>query len=107
MADPRRKKSGTPSNYLLYLLIILALAAAAVLLLPVYREQQKKVNELSELQEELNNKRAISAELSKEVNALQQSPDAVEKVAREKYKLCRDGETVLEYNDPGKNTSGR
>ena len=31
----------------------------------------------------------VSAELSKEVNALQQSPDAVEKVAREKFKLCR------------------
>ncbi|MBO5762614.1 MAG: septum formation initiator family protein [Lentisphaeria bacterium] len=107
MADPRRKKNGSPSNYLLYLLIALALAAAAVLLWPVYLEQQKKVNELSGLQEELNSKRAVSAELSKEVNALQQSPDAVEKVAREKFKLCREGETVLEYNDPAKSASGR
>ena len=74
---------------------------------PVYLEQQKKVNELSGLQEELNSKRAVSAELSKEVNALQQSPDAVEKVAREKFKLCREGETVLEYNDPAKSASGR
>ncbi|MGN0849596.1 MAG: septum formation initiator family protein, partial [Victivallaceae bacterium] len=42
-------------------------------------------------------KQAISNELANEVHQLQTSPEAVEKVAREKFNLCKEGETVLHY----------
>ena len=49
---------------------------------------------------ELDEKRVRRAELSREVGELQTSPTAVERVAREKYNLVRDGETVLTFPEP-------
>ncbi len=98
MADVK-KKTGA-SSYLLYLIIALALLAGTALLLPVYREYQKKRTELADLKHRLADKQAVSAELNREVGALQTSPDAVEKVAREKFGLCREGETVYKYPQP-------
>ena len=92
----RRKKQDSSSSYWLFLLAALVLLAAAALLLPVQREYKMKRQELDGLRRELDSKRANSAVLSKEVSDLQTSPEAVERVAREKYNLCRDGETVLE-----------
>lgn len=95
MPDIRRKNSSPP--YLLYLVVALALLAGAALLLPVYRDYHKKRTELTELKRQLGEKQTENAELTRQAGALQNSPEAIEKVAREKFKLCREGETVFEY----------
>ena len=101
---PMENRKKTPaSNYLLFFILILVVAAAAVLLLPIYREYQKKQHELSELSERLNERKEERAVLNTDVAALQNSPEAVEKVAREKFDLVRDGETVMKYQLPEKN----
>ncbi len=101
MAEARKKTNGSKS-YLLYLIIMLALLAGAALLLPVYRNYQKKQAELHALEKTLSEKQAESAELNREVGELQTSPEAVEKVAREKFGLARDGETIYRYPRPVK-----
>lgn len=105
MADHGRKKS-TVSTYLLFFVLILVLAAAAVLLLPVYRDYQKKQQELAEANARLNDRKEERTELSAEVIALGRSPEAVEKVAREKFGLVKEGETVFRYDPPAKSGSG-
>ncbi len=100
MADIKRKNGSRP--YLFYLVIALALLAGAALLLPVYRNLQKRRGELDELKHRLADRQAENAALNKEVGALQASPEAVEKVAREKFGLCREGETVYKYPQPKK-----
>ncbi len=95
MAEIRKK--GAFSSYWLFLLLALILAGAAVVLLPVYRNYQKKQQELRERQEELNAKRDESARLNTEVSDLQSSPGAVEKVARENFGLVKEGERVIRY----------
>ena len=42
-------------------------------------------------------KRAERDALQQEVAALQRSPRAVEKVAREKFRLCQEGEVIMYY----------
>ncbi len=96
MADAKKNAGFLP--YLPYLIVILALSAGAALLLPVYRKHQKKCAELAELRHQLANKQMVGAELNRDVGALQTSPGAVEKVAREKFGLCREGETVYKYS---------
>ena len=96
----RRKKQENANSYWLFLLAALVLLAAAALLLPVRREYHKKRQELDALKGELDEKRARSAKLNREVGELQTSPEAVERVAREKYNLVRDGETVLKFPEP-------
>ncbi len=102
MADIRKKNAAPP--YLFYLILLLAFLAAAVLLLPVYREYRKKRMELDALQHTLAEKRNESAERTRDVNALKSSPEAVEKVAREKYRYCKDGETIYQYPQMQKDT---
>ena len=98
MAENRKK--GSMSTYLLLFVLALVFAAAAVLLLPVYRSYQKKQSELGTLNEKLNDRRDESARLSTEVADLTRSPEAVEKVAREKFGLVKEGERVIRYSVP-------
>ena len=100
MAESKRKS--TVSTYLLLFVLALIFAAAAVLLLPVYRSYQKKQAELRALTEQLNDKRDESARLKGEVADLQDSPAAVERVAREKFGLAKEGERVIRYPVPVK-----
>lgn len=100
MAEPKKKNQ--TSNYLVYFLLILIVAAAAVFLLPVFRKYQKRQLELSELNRQLDQRKEENAQLNTEVANLRNSPEAVEKVAREKFGLVKDGETVMKYQKPEK-----
>ncbi|MPM79971.1 hypothetical protein SDC9_127014 [bioreactor metagenome] len=100
MAESKRESA--VSTYLLLFVLALIFAAAAVLLLPVYRSYQKKQAELGILTGELNDRRDEGARLKTEVADLQDSPDAVEKVAREKFGLAKEGERVIRYPVPRK-----
>ncbi|MBQ7394180.1 MAG: septum formation initiator family protein [Lentisphaeria bacterium] len=95
MAEKRGKSH--IRGYLLPILLLLALAAGGIMLLPVYRAKQKKQAELLRLQQLVAEKKAERNTRAQQTEALKNSPAAVEKVAREKYRFARDGETVLEY----------
>ena len=76
---------------------LLLLIAGAFLIYPArirYRNQQKHYATLRETAER---KRAERDALAREVADLQNSPAAVEKVARVKFRLCKEGELVLYY----------
>lgn len=100
MAESKRKS--TVSTYLLLFVLALIFAAALVLLLPVYRSYQKKQTELGALTEQLNDRRDESARLKTDVADLRDSPAAVERVAREKFGLAKEGEQVIRYPVPVK-----
>ena len=100
MAEKRGRS--TIRSYLVPIAIVLALAAGAALLLPVYRSKQKKEEELYRLRQKLAEKQAERNERARETEALKNSPAAVEKVAREKFRYAREGETLLEYPAPAK-----
>ena len=100
MAEKRGKS--TIRSYLLPIAIVLALAAGVALLLPVYRSKQKKEEELYRLRQKLAEKEAERNARARETEALKNSRDAVEKVAREKFRYAREGETLLEYPAPPK-----
>lgn len=100
MAEKRGKS--TIKSYLLSVAILLALAAGIALLLPVYRAKQKKQEELYRLRQTLAEKEAERNDRARETEALKNSPPAVEKVAREKFRYAREGETLLEYPAPPK-----
>ncbi|MBQ9501480.1 MAG: septum formation initiator family protein [Lentisphaeria bacterium] len=86
--------------YLVCFVVLLVLLGAAVLLVPVLRDYRSKELELARLRAELEKLKAERNERLEEVADLRNSPDAVEKVAREKFNLVRPGDTVLEYPRP-------
>lgn len=85
--------------YFSYLIIAVIVISFAILIWPVYRQYKKHEEKLSSLREQAAIKTAECIRLNKEVHDLQHSPRAVEKVAREKFGLCRDGEIVMKYKD--------
>lgn len=86
--------------YLAWLVIILILLGAAIILIPVWKDYRTKQKELLQLRTELDRMKLERNQKHGEVSALATSPDAVEKVARERYNLVRPGETVLVYKEP-------
>ena len=100
MAEKRGKS--TLRSYLLPVAIVLALLAGAALLLPVYRAKQKKQEEMYRLRQTLEEKEAERNARARETEALKSYPPAIEKVAREKFRYAREGETLLEYPAPPK-----
>lgn len=80
-----------------YLVIAVILISALALIWPVHRKYEKMKNSVDVLNEELAAKSAEAAKLNKFVNDLETGPKAVEKVAREKFGLCKDGELILKY----------
>ncbi len=78
-----------------YALLLFLLGAAAVLLVPMRKQLADDSRELNRQRQIEESRRIEANKLESEVNALQNDPDAVEKVAREKYGMAREGETVL------------
>ena len=92
------KKHPYDFGYLLTFFLLLLLAGAAILLLlPSYRDYRAKKQESLKLDRDLEALKGERDERLREVNELRNSPAAVEKVARERYKRVRPGETVLVY----------
>lgn len=94
------KKGKSILLYFLYALFVMILIAAAAMILPEYRKNQRIKAQLSELNRELDNKKAEAVKLNQEVHDLQTTPEAIEKIAREKFGLCKPGETILKYDNP-------
>ena len=100
MAFGENKKNGKTSffTYLGYALLLLMLAVSTVLLWPAYREYKAHQKQLAKLKAELAKAREQRDADIKVYNALENDPRAVEKVAREKYRLVKEGETVLFFS---------
>ena len=95
-----RRKRRSAASFFWYFLLLLLLLGAALLLLPVSRDYQRRRAELERGRDQLA---ALKEERSlrvAEAAALENSPEAVERVARERFKLVKEGETVMLYPVP-------
>ena len=106
----QRKTRKSPFSFgglLTFLLLLLLIAGAVLLLIPQYREYRKKKQietEKMRVKEELQSKRNEQMQIN---NELRTSPDANEKVGREKFnQVGGKEEIVLKYNtQPGQEQS--
>lgn len=93
-------KKNNRVNTTLLLLVLAALGLGAVVVLyPVYLKKEKLRESNYKLHEQLKLKEYKRAELSRDLYALNNEPYMVEKVAREKFRLCKEGEIILFYDE--------
>ena len=86
-------------SVVLYAILIVILAASVILIIPVYNKAKNKENEVARLEEQ---KRELAKQYSMmlaEVYELEHKAFAIEKIAREKYRLCRENEQILTYDE--------
>jgi len=83
---------------LIYLAVFAIIVIIAfVLLLPAYTNLKKVKASNEELRKKLEEKQTECLELRQLFNDLESNPKAVEKVAREKYGLCKRDEVIYIY----------
>ena len=99
IGENTRKRKSVFLSYVCYTLLLLLLAVCSILLWPVYRDYTSQKKELGRLRAELEKLKEERNAKRRKANALESSPAAVEKVAREKYRLVKDGEAVLIFED--------
>lgn len=81
----------------LYIILALVLVGAVIMILPVYRKYVSMQYKVSRLEQEERKLREEYQKMLVEVHDLESESLAVEKIAREKYKLCRENEQILIY----------
>ncbi len=81
------------------LFIILA-CVALYFLLPAYTKYRETRGELQNLQETMTQQKRELRQLRKELTELRTDYRAIERVAREKFGLCREGETIYHFDQP-------
>ena len=81
----------------LYVILGVVLIGAVILILPVYRKYVTMQTKVSRLEQEDRELRMEYQTLLTEVHDLETESLAVEKIASEKYKLCRENEQILIY----------
>ena len=83
----------------IYLLLVLVLITSGILVLPAYRKYKSTQKDVEILQADLDRVKSEYLTIQQEVHDLQHNASAVEKVAREQYHLCRDGEVIYIYSE--------
>ena len=81
----------------LYVILAVVLVGAVILILPVYWKYVTMQEENSRMEQEYRALREEQQRMLKEVHDLETESLAVEKIAREKYNLCRKNEQILIY----------
>jgi cell division protein FtsB len=84
-------------TWLIYAICSILLMISFAIFVLTYDKYKKAKGTVSSLEKELYEKKSEIQRLKKELEALHKDPDAVEKVAREKYTLCEDGEIIYTY----------
>lgn len=88
--------------------VVVALVVLAVLLLigmcylPVIQENERMEGQIDKLQAQLQAEEQKSKELQSEIDALQNDPKTVERLAREKLGYARPDETVIYFEPTNK-----
>lgn len=86
------------------LLIVLAAAClgmgGAIWLGPVYRENRATRESIAQLQTSLERQTHEIERLNRELRELRTDYRAIERVAREKFGMCRPGEEIYHFEDP-------
>ena len=90
-------KKNSFATFVWVFIILLAAAAACYWLLPIKKELHSKQNELQEAKDKLHQLRKEQNAMEQKNHALKTSPAAVEKVAREEFKMVRKDESVIYY----------
>lgn len=81
-------------------LFVLAIISGSIIqIIPVYLQKRQAERTIQEKQLILEKVQDEYRSNLQEVHDLEHSPAAVEKVAREKFKYCRPGETIILYTE--------
>ncbi|MDP8217438.1 MAG: septum formation initiator family protein [Candidatus Theseobacter exili] len=84
-------------HYAFYAFFIAVILVGGVILFKSWNDLKKMRNNVYNLETKLRNKNNECSELHQNIYDLKTNPNAVEKVAREKFRLVKENEVILTY----------
>jgi len=84
--------------FLLAAVLIVLACISLYFLLPAYTNYREARTAVHKLQQDLEEQQLAVQELRRELDALKTDYRAIERVAREKFGLCRDGEDIYHFD---------
>lgn len=84
-------------QYAFYVFFFIVVLVGGLMLFKSWKDLQKMRDKVSDLESELRKKNNECLELNQNIYDLKNNPNAVEKVAREKFRLCKENEVILTY----------
>ena len=84
-------------NYVFLALFAALLAVAAAVLAPAQRQYRNAKKDLTDLKTRLESQEQTILEIRREISRLRSDYRAIERVAREKFGYCRDGEKIYHF----------
>jgi cell division protein FtsB len=85
-------------HYVFVVLVVALLLLSAFLIMPLYFEYRQVKLKLVDLDRSLAQQRRQSLELREEIEALRRDREAIERVARERFGFCREGEKIYHFD---------
>lgn len=90
------------SKFVLIVLFLISTSLGAYYLVPMYQNNQELRQELDSTDNQLLTYRKKIDKKRNLIDDLHRNPAAIDKVAREKFGLCRPGERVYKFTDEDK-----
>jgi cell division protein FtsB len=90
----------------IFLLLAAGLLGIAFWYLPLIKQNERMRKEVLRLDTQIQKEDEASKQLKASVDALRNDPKAVERLAREKLRYAKTGETVIVFEEPLTNRAG-
>jgi cell division protein FtsB len=90
----------TPRDLVPTAILIILCCVAMYFLLPAYTKYRETRSAVRELEQDLAEQQLEVQRLRRELDALRTDYRAIERVAREKFGLCREGEEIYHFDNP-------
>ena len=87
------------TNVALGSLLIAVICCSIYFILPAYTKYREHKRSLQKIEQEVRRRQEEKKALRRDVHALRNNPGAVERVAREKFGWCREGEKIYHFED--------
>lgn len=90
------------SRVIIFLLFLAGLLGVFVWYLPLIKQNQRFRKELLALETKIHEQERLGRQLRLSVDAVQNDPRTIERLAREKLGLARTNETVIRFEGPAR-----
>jgi cell division protein FtsB len=98
---------GKLSRVVVFLLCIAGLLAVALWYLPLIQQNERFRKVVLQLDTQIAKVEENNRQLKSSIEALKHDPKAVERLARERLGYAKPGETMIHFEEPTANNSGR
>lgn len=88
------------TKVVIFLILLAIVLAVAIWYLPLIQQNERMRKEILRLTTQIQQNEETTRQLKASIDALRSDPQAVERLAREKFGYARPGETVIRFEEP-------